>query len=160
MVWQSCLLRLTPSLSIVSACSRWRGTVCTCAVCRRRTTFASASLYVPCYCPSVSDAWGRLYGSLVLTVFASFCLDSFTGAYVFYWLLLLLLYMSAYFLATKSESNNSSDYSAGAQVVRQLVTFLIASKGYLDYVIWFAVNNIEKYVSPRAVGGSPVQGEG
>jgi 1-phosphatidylinositol-4-phosphate 5-kinase len=118
------------------------------------------SLYVPCYCPSVSDAWGRLYGSLVLTVFASFCLDSFTGAYVFYWLLLLLLYMSAYFLATKSESNNSSDYSAGAQVVRQLVTFLIASKGYLDYVIWFAVNNIEKYVSPRAVGGSPVQGEG
>lgn len=52
--------------------------------------------------------------------------------------------MSAYFLATKSESGDSADFSAGAQVVRQLVAFLIASKGYLDYVIWFAVNNIEK----------------
>lgn len=86
----------------------------------------------------------------MLTLLASCTLDSFTGAYVFYWLLLLLLYMSAYFLATKSEDSNSSDYSAGAQVVRQLVAFLISSKGYLDYVIWFAVNNIEKYAQQCA----------
>lgn len=52
--------------------------------------------------------------------------------------------MSAYFLATKS--GDSSTYSASAQVLRQLVVFLISSKGYLDYVIWFAVNNIEKCV--------------
>lgn len=65
----------------------------------------------------------------------------FTGAYVFYWLLLLLLYMCAYFLSTKSTSSNSRDV---AQVLRQLVIFLISSKGYLDYVIWFAVNNIER----------------
>ncbi|CAI5740189.1 unnamed protein product [Hyaloperonospora brassicae] len=65
----------------------------------------------------------------------------FTGAYVFYWLLLLLLYMCAYFLSTKSDTSNSE---AVAQVLRQLVIFLIASKGYLDYVIWFAVNNIER----------------
>ncbi|CAI5703256.1 unnamed protein product [Peronospora effusa] len=65
----------------------------------------------------------------------------FTGAYVFYWLLLLLLYMCAYFLSTKSETSNSK---AVAQVLRQLVIFLISSKGYLDYVIWFAVNNIER----------------
>ncbi|CAI5745074.1 unnamed protein product [Peronospora destructor] len=65
----------------------------------------------------------------------------FTGAYVFYWLLLLLLYMSAYFLSTKSNTSNSR---AIAQVLRQLVIFLISSKGYLDYVIWFAVNNIER----------------
>ncbi|EEY57873.1 phosphatidylinositol-4-phosphate-5-kinase (Pi-PIPKD5) [Phytophthora infestans T30-4] len=65
----------------------------------------------------------------------------FTGAYVFYWLLLLLLYMCAYFLSTKSDTSNSK---AVAQVLRQLVIFLISSKGYLDYVIWFAVNNIER----------------
>ncbi|KAL4087439.1 hypothetical protein PRIC1_013331 [Phytophthora ramorum] len=65
----------------------------------------------------------------------------FTGAYVFYWLLLLLLYMCAYFLSTKSDTSNSK---AVAQVLRQLVIFLIASRGYLDYVIWFAVNNIER----------------
>ena len=29
-------------------------------------------------------------------------------------------------------------------MLRQLVIFLISSKGYLDYVIWFAVNNIER----------------
>uniref|UniRef100_K3WGV7 PIPK domain-containing protein n=1 Tax=Globisporangium ultimum (strain ATCC 200006 / CBS 805.95 / DAOM BR144) TaxID=431595 RepID=K3WGV7_GLOUD len=65
----------------------------------------------------------------------------FIGAYVFYWLLLLLLYMCAYFLSTKSDS---SDSKAVAQVLRQLVIFLISSKGYLDYVIWFAVNSIER----------------
>lgn len=68
---------------------------------------------------------------------------SFTGACVFYWLFLLLLYMCAFFLATKS--NQSSTSAAVAQVLRQLVAFLIASKGYLDFVIWFAVNNIERY---------------
>lgn len=71
-------------------------------------------------------------------------LCSFTGAYVFYWLLLLLLYMTAYFIATKSDTSNSK---AIAQVLRQLVAFLIASKGYLDYVIWFAVNSIERYTA-------------
>ncbi|RLN57644.1 hypothetical protein BBJ29_000397 [Phytophthora kernoviae] len=65
----------------------------------------------------------------------------FTGAYVFYWLLLLLLYMCAYFLSTQSNTSNSK---AVAQVLRQLVIFLVSSKGYLDYVIWFAVNNIER----------------
>jgi 1-phosphatidylinositol-4-phosphate 5-kinase len=69
------------------------------------------------------------------------CDGSFTGAYVFYWLLLLLLYMCAYFLSTKSDTSNSK---AVAQVLRQLVIFLISSKGYLDYVIWFAVNNINR----------------
>ncbi|RLN89290.1 hypothetical protein BBJ28_00014015 [Nothophytophthora sp. Chile5] len=71
----------------------------------------------------------------------------FTGAYVFYWLLLMLLYMCAYFLSTKSDTSNSK---AVAQVLRQLVIFLISSKGYLDYVIWFAVNNIER----KGVNGS------
>ncbi|DAZ94785.1 TPA: hypothetical protein N0F65_002398 [Lagenidium giganteum] len=71
----------------------------------------------------------------------------FTGAYVFYWLLLLLLYMCAYFLATNSAGDETK--SAIAQVLRQLVVFLIASKGYLDYVIWFAVNSIER----RPAGG-------
>jgi 1-phosphatidylinositol-4-phosphate 5-kinase len=50
--------------------------------------------------------------------------------------------MCAYFLSTKS--NDSSDSQDAAQVLRQLVAFLIASKGYLDYVIWFAVNSIER----------------
>ncbi|KAJ8552503.1 hypothetical protein ON010_g10042 [Phytophthora cinnamomi] len=71
----------------------------------------------------------------------SLLMTSFTGAYVFYWLLLLLLYMCAYFLSTKSDTSNSK---AVAQVLRQLVIFLISSKGYLDYVIWFAVNNINR----------------
>nr|CCA15087.1 phosphatidylinositol4phosphate5kinase (PiPIPKD5) putative [Albugo laibachii Nc14] len=71
----------------------------------------------------------------------------FTGACVFYWLLLLLLYMCAYFLATKS--NQSANTQAVAQVLRQLVAFLIASKGYLDFVIWFAVNNIERPTGGR-----------
>ncbi|KAG6597789.1 phosphatidylinositol-4-phosphate 5 kinase-like protein [Phytophthora cinnamomi] len=91
-------------------------------------------------------AWHRLYlrgvpktYNIRLRVlnFISF----FTGAYVFYWLLLLLLYMCAYFLSTKSDTSNSK---AVAQVLRQLVIFLISSKGYLDYVIWFAVNNINR----------------
>lgn len=77
-------------------------------------------------------------------LFLSLSVDSFTGAYVFYWLLLLLLYMCAYFISTKSDT---SDSRAVAQVLRQLVAFLIASKGYLDYVIWFAVNSIERYVT-------------
>ncbi|KAI9912912.1 hypothetical protein PsorP6_006602 [Peronosclerospora sorghi] len=54
--------------------------------------------------------------------------------------LLLILYMCAYFFSTKSETSNSK---AVAQVLRHLVIFLIASKGYLYYVVWFAVNNIE-----------------
>lgn len=60
---------------------------------------------------------------------------------MFYWLLLLLLYMCAYFLSTKSDN---SDSKAVAQVLRQLVIFAMSSKGYLDYVIWFAVNSIER----------------
>ena len=39
-------------------------------------------------------------------------------------------------LVDKSDTLNSE---AVAQVLRQLVIFLIASKGYLDYVIWFDV---------------------
>ncbi|GLD93833.1 hypothetical protein PINS_up002438 [Pythium insidiosum] len=72
----------------------------------------------------------------------------FTGAYVFYWLLLLLLYMCAYFVSSKSINSDGTSKGgseeAVAQVLRQLVAFLIASKGYLDYVIWFAVNSIER----------------
>lgn len=69
-------------------------------------------------------------------------LCSFTGAYVFYWLLLLLLYMTAYFISSK-EAEDTPSTGAAAQVLRQVVIFVIASKGYLDYVIWFAVNSIE-----------------
>lgn len=71
----------------------------------------------------------------------------FTGAYVFYWLLLLLMYMCAYFMASQSVDQNGvskgGSKEAVAQVLRQVVSFLIAAKGYLDYVIWFAVNSIE-----------------
>ncbi|TMW56358.1 hypothetical protein Poli38472_006368 [Pythium oligandrum] len=72
----------------------------------------------------------------------------FTGAYVFYWLLLLLLYMCAYFMSTRSTNSDGTTKGgsdeAVAQVLRQMVAFLIASRGYLDYVIWFAVNSIER----------------
>lgn len=71
-------------------------------------------------------------------------MNSFTGAYVFYWLLLLLLYMSAYFVSSKV-GGGSDETTIGAQVLRQVVAFIISSKGYLDYVIWFAVNSIEWY---------------
>lgn len=60
--------------------------------------------------------------------------------------------MCAYFIATKSETSNSK---AVAQVLRQLVSFLIASKGYLDYVIWFAVNSIERFVVVQRSMGTP-----
>lgn len=75
----------------------------------------------------------------------------FTGAYVFYWLLLLLLYMSAYFVSSKDKqdkesmeaTNGDATIARSPQTLRQVVIFAIAAKGYLDYVIWFAVNSIE-----------------
>jgi 1-phosphatidylinositol-4-phosphate 5-kinase len=80
---------------------------------------------------------------------------SFTGAYVFYWLLLLLMYMCAYFMSTRSMTKNGvsegGSNEAIAQVLRQIVAFLISAKGYLDYVIWFAVNSIEQYVAHLSI---------
>lgn len=81
----------------------------------------------------------------------------FTGAYVFYWLLLLLMYMCAYFMSTKSMTKNGvsegGSNEAIAQVLRQIVAFLISAKGYLDYVIWFAVNSIEHRSGDRSNRG-------
>lgn len=60
--------------------------------------------------------------------------------------------MCAYFLATNAAGANATESQQQvAQVLRQLVAFLVSSKGYLDYVIWFAVNNIDQ---PRQGDGS------
>ena len=60
--------------------------------------------------------------------------------------MLLGLYSVAYYFASIEATDlleNPNAKSTAAQVLRQLVLFFIASKGYLDYIIWFAVNSIE-----------------
>ncbi|OQR90656.1 phosphatidylinositol-4-phosphate-5-kinase (Pi-PIPKD5), partial [Thraustotheca clavata] len=90
-------------------------------------------------------AWRRLYSGGVpktynLRLRVLNYISLFTGALVFYWLFLLFLYMSTYFVT--NSANEKDDLAP--MVLKQFFTFLIASKGYLEYIIWFAVNNVQK----------------
>ncbi|EQC30308.1 hypothetical protein SDRG_11885 [Saprolegnia diclina VS20] len=90
-------------------------------------------------------AWRRLYSGGVpktynLRLRVLNYISLFTGALVFYWLFLLFLYMSTYFVTNSATHQDD----LAPMVLKQFFMFLIASKGYLEYIIWFAVNNVQK----------------
>ncbi|RHZ13811.1 hypothetical protein DYB37_000938, partial [Aphanomyces astaci] len=82
--------------------------------------------------------WILLYGFVIFVLLVSV---TFTGAMVFYWLFLLFMYMSTYFV---SDSYQTDPLNVIPMMMRQFFMFLVASKGYLEYIIWFAVNNTKK----------------
>jgi 1-phosphatidylinositol-4-phosphate 5-kinase len=49
--------------------------------------------------------------------------------------------MSTYFV-TDANADNQDDIPSA--ILKQFLMFLIASKGYLEYIIWFAVNNVKQ----------------
>ncbi|ETV76047.1 hypothetical protein, variant [Aphanomyces astaci] len=91
-------------------------------------------------------AWRRLYAGGVPKTYnirlgVLNYISLFTGAMVFYWLFLLFMYMSTYFV---SDSYQTDPLNVIPMMMRQFFMFLVASKGYLEYIIWFAVNNTKK----------------
>ncbi|KAF0690367.1 Aste57867_18202 [Aphanomyces stellatus] len=92
-------------------------------------------------------AWRRLYAGGVPKTYnirlgVLNYISLFTGAMVFYWLFLLFMYMSTYFVTRNYKGEDS--ISLVPMIMRQFFMFLVASKGYLEYIIWFAVNNTKK----------------
>ncbi|CAK4105955.1 unnamed protein product [Aphanomyces euteiches] len=91
-------------------------------------------------------AWRRLYAGGVPKTYnirlgVLNYISLFTGAMVFYWLFLLFMYMSTFFVAQNYLDN---PLDVVPMVMRQFFVFMVASKGYLEYIIWFAVNNAKK----------------